>query len=348
MSLLEDVGQPARDARHRENGCEESGRYSEQPIHGAGEEVDVGIDRLSLLLHAIAKCLLYRLEYVVVAGVTLLLRKLLEVVFHHDGTRILGAIHAMAHTHHLSFLIERLVYPFLRLFGRPDLVGHVHDFLVRSAVEASPEGPDGGRDARVARGDCRCDHARGEGGGVEAVLGVEDERFVHDLALELGRLLAAHHVEEVCTVGEIHPRRDVLLTVTEAMQRGHDGRELYNLMQGRPAVAVGIVLDLVIDVAAEIGDRRLQKLHRMGVMRELTDHLENRILEMPALAHPVRKAIELVVIRELAVEEQIDHFLERAVVDQFPDRISEVVQLPVLAVDATDVRLGGNDALETL
>jgi hypothetical protein len=72
------------------------------------------------------------------------------------------------------------------------------------------------RDAAVAGGQRRSDDARGKGRGVESVLGVEKEALVHDLALQRVRLLAAQHVEEIRTVGQVVSRGDIVLALLRA------------------------------------------------------------------------------------------------------------------------------------
>ena len=57
-----------------------------------------------------------------------------------------------------------------------DLLQHHHDRLVGAAVQRALERPDRPGDRGVEVGESRGDDPRGEGGGIETVLGVEDER----------------------------------------------------------------------------------------------------------------------------------------------------------------------------
>src|SRR5206468_7606841 len=59
------------------------------------------------------------------------------------------------------------------------------------------ERADPGHDRRVQVGQRGGGDARGEGGGVELVVGVKDQRDVEGLGGQLRRLLAAQHAEEV-------------------------------------------------------------------------------------------------------------------------------------------------------
>ena len=70
---------------------------------------------------------------------------------------------------------------------------HVHHGLVGAAVQRALQRADGGGDRAVEVGLRRGDDARGEGRGVEAVLGVEDQRDVERLDdRRLGHLAEAH------------------------------------------------------------------------------------------------------------------------------------------------------------
>ena len=81
--------------------------------------------------------------------------------------------------------------------GAADLVHHVHDRFVGAAVQRALKRADGGGDGTVEVGKRGGDHAAGEGGGVEAVLGVQDQRGLE--RCDDGRVgeLAEAHVKEV-------------------------------------------------------------------------------------------------------------------------------------------------------
>jgi hypothetical protein len=91
-----------------------------------------------------------------------------------------------------------------------------------------------------------------KGAGIEAVLGVEDEALVHDLALASCGRLSVKHVEEVGTVGEIVPGRHVVQAVAKPVERRDDTGELRDLVQRIPAVAVRSMVDLVLHVSGEV------------------------------------------------------------------------------------------------
>ena len=78
-----------------------------------------------------------------------------------------------------------------RLAGLPSrrLEQHLHDVLVGAAVQRALERADGRDDRRVDVGQRRGGHARGEGRGVQLVIGVQGQGDVEGaLAIAFGRL----------------------------------------------------------------------------------------------------------------------------------------------------------------
>ena len=110
--------------------------------------------------------------------------------------------------------------------GLVDGVEQVHDGFVGAAVQRALERADGAGDGGVHVGERGGDDARGEGAGVELVVGVQDERDVEGLGGGLGGLLAVEHPEEVGGVGERGVGLDDLLAFADAVEDGDDHGDL--------------------------------------------------------------------------------------------------------------------------
>ncbi len=103
----------------------------------------------------------------------------------------------------------------------------------------------------------------GEGRGVEFVLGVEDQRNVHHLDVQLARLLAVQQVQEMAADGHfVGHTLDALAFAAEAIPVAHDRRE-------RGQQAVGLVVLLGKDfLGFQVAQERAagaHDVHRVGV-----------------------------------------------------------------------------------
>ena len=113
--------------------------------------------------------------------------------------------------------------------------------------------------------------AAGEGGGVGAVLGVEQEVEVHGGDGVGVGLFAVDHVEEVGGVGEVLSGGDGLEAVSDAVMGGDDGG-----CDGRQPLGLAYVggLGHVLGVGVEGGegaDGGAQDVHGVGLLHDLDD-----------------------------------------------------------------------------
>jgi hypothetical protein len=102
-----------------------------------------------------------------------------------------------------------------------DLLEHVDDAFVGAAVERALEGADGGGDRGVDVRERRDGDAGGEGGGVHAVIGMEDVGDVEGAGRVLARFLAGDEVEEMGGLGEVGAHRHQVEALAEAVEVGH-------------------------------------------------------------------------------------------------------------------------------
>ena len=127
-------------------------------------------------------------------------RALAEFFRHHAkvrGARIFRAIDAMAHTRDLDLVREHFVHALHGFIGG----AHFEQHLITSSLAPPCSGPLRAPMAEVTRriniGKCGGGDARGEGGSVQFVIGVQRERNVENVVHHFVGLLAGEAIEEV-------------------------------------------------------------------------------------------------------------------------------------------------------
>ncbi len=140
------------------------------------------------------------------------------------------------------------------------------------------------------------------------MLGVEDQRHVHDLDVQLARLLAVQQVQEVATEGVfVTAAVDTHAVVGEAVPVAHHRRE-------QRQQAIGLV---TLGTEGQFGFQgtqhrttRAHHVHRVGVTRDALEHFLQGLRQ-------VTQALELALVVgqfgfawQLAVQQQVSDFLE--------------------------------------
>ncbi len=155
-------------------------------------------------------------------------------------------VDGMPEAHDLVLALEHLQQLGGGFLRRREAFDQFHRRLVGAAVQRAAQRADGAGDAGVEVGQGRGANPRGEGGCVELMLGVEDQRDVHHLHVQLAGLLAVEQGEEVPADGRlVAVAVDALAFVGEAVPVGHDRRE-----GGEQAVG-----DVALLVEAQPGSR---------------------------------------------------------------------------------------------
>src|SRR5271170_787443 len=112
--------------------------------------------------------------------------------------RVLCVIDAVTEARDLLLLRQHIFYVLDRIeAGFVDGEEHAHHRFIRAAVERTLEGADGSGDSGVYVGKGGGDDAGGEGGGVQLVVGMEDEGDVEGARRSFRRFLPGEHPEEV-------------------------------------------------------------------------------------------------------------------------------------------------------
>src|ERR671910_701663 len=340
--LLADVGGPAGHASGGEQGGVEVGGEAEGGVDRCGVEVDVGVELLGL-----HDRLLDPHRGVEPAGLAEVAAEALGDVVEDGRPGVPGLVDAVAEAHHLLLAAQLLADPLRGPVGGADLVEHLPDLGDGPAVQRALEGGDGGggRGVHVGQGG-RGDPA-GEGGGVQGVVGVQDQDDV-EVAGDLGvGLLAGQGVEEVGRDAEVVAGLDRVRAGPQPLVGGDDLGGLGHQPVG--LAEVGLRRPVVVGVEGGRGrHRRPQGGHRAGPPGQGADQLDQQGVEHalgPQGGHRLR---QLGRGRQLQVVEQVDGLLEGGMGGQVGDVVAGVEELALPAVDVGDPGLGGDHALESL
>ena len=191
-ALLDHVRAPARGAGDHEQRREHRGRHAHHVVRHGAEPVEVGEHLLDVPHHRLEA--LGDVEHLHVAG---LLRQSPRDFLDHLVARIADRVDRVAEADDDFLALDARLDVGLGLVRRLVALLHLEGDFVGAAVlrpaQRADRAGDAGIDVRAGAGN----HARGEGRGVELVLGVEVERDVHRLDPRLRRRLAVQQVQEV-------------------------------------------------------------------------------------------------------------------------------------------------------
>ena len=171
---------------------------------------------------------------------------------------------------------------------------------------------------------------------------VQDEEDVegaleHGVGFEVPGSHAVEHAEEVARVGELVLRIDVgqppMMPVCESRQRGHLRDQPCDL--GPAYRRIVDLLRLGVE-GRQRGDRADHHPHRVRVVAERLQQLRHVLVHIRMERHVVHEAIELVLRRELALEDQVGDLEERAALGELLDRVSAVPEDALPSVDERD------------
>jgi hypothetical protein len=342
--LLQGVGAPAGQAPDGEGGREEGGVEAEAVQQQRGVELDVGLQaRAGLVLgqqghrHAL-DVLGQGVQLAVAAGGVELGGGPLQ----HLGARVAHLVDAVAEAHQPLAAGEHGAHVGLGPLGAADREDHVEGRAGRAAVQRPlqrAEGAHQGREHVGLRGD---DHARGEGGGVQAVVGDGDQVGLQGAGRRGRGPLAAEHPEVVGGVAEGAVGCERLLALQQAPVGGDDrrggGHGALGLLQGRGGGRPG---------EAQAGRGHLQGVHgRVALGRGGAQQGERGRRQGAAGGEGGVERAQLGAVGQAGVPEQEDQLLEAGVGGQLLQREAGDGQLAAEAVDVAQARLGRHHSLQ--
>ena len=283
-----------------------------------------------------------------------MLHESVERGLHGRHTRVSLLVDAVPEAHDLALLGECFIEPRHDVLGRADVVEDVQHGLVGATVQRPLERADRADDRRVDVAQGRGDHARGERGGVEGVLGVQDHRAVEGIHHNVVRLFAERHPEEVRGVVEVGACSDDLLAATTTLTVGDDRRKRGEQADAALEVLLGAAARVEHRAAgagvggADEADRGTHLVHRVRIQRDQVDRGLDVVGERPVLALLEPEGCELLRSGQLAVPQQVGDGLERLRVRQLLHGVAAVQQAVRLGVDLRDRGRVDDDAREAL
>ena len=178
------------------------------------------------------------------------------------------------------------------------------------------------------------------------MVGVQDEEHVERALEDRIRPVLLHadpeqHVQEVGRVGEfvlrIHVRQPAMVPERERGQRGDLRDRAHDLDPARLRV-----VDF-FGIRIERGERRGragQDAHRVGVVAEPVQHLEDVLMNVGVERHLLHEVVQLGLGGQLPLQEQIGDLEVRGPLRQLLDRVAAIAQDPLIAVDEGDGATG--------
>ena len=210
----------------------------------------------------------------------------------------------------------------------------------------APEAGDAGGDAGEGVGARRAGEADRRGRGVLLVIGVEDEDPPHRILddridlIGLGRD-AEGHPEEIAGVGEVvlrvHERLADRIFIGHRRDRRHLGDQ--PVRGDHPLLGIGDVGAIVVE-GGERADHAAHDRHRVGVAPEAAVEGRQLLVQHGVARDGVGERRQLVLLRQLAVQQQIADLHEGRILGELVDRIAAVEEDAGVAVDIGDLATG--------
>ncbi len=173
------------------------------------------------------------------------------------------------------------------------------------------------------------------------MIGVQDQEDLkrplqHRVGLELAADLE-RHVDVVADIAQVVARENVGQPAGMAEGKGGDGGELGHQPDALE-VAAGRILD-VLGVGIErrqCPDRAQQGTHRVGIVAEALEELDDVGMDVGVVAHVVLPPVQLGLRGQLTLEQEVGYFEEAGLLCQLLDGVSAVPEDAFVAVDERD------------
>ena len=193
----------------------------------------------------------------------------------------------------------------------------------------------------------RADDPHGRRGAVLLVVGMQDEKSVHcpcenGVGVKAGLGRFPHHRQEVGGEAEGVVRVDKRHPHAEAVGRGRERRHFRD--QPDNLLVADVRIEDLLGLGVEGGQRRDgrdEHPHGMGVVVEtLEETLAHVLVNKGVVGDLLDPVVELLGIRELSVQDEVGDLEVARLLGQLLDRVTAVLEDPVVAVDKGDRALG--------
>ena len=191
-ALFDDVGRPASDPGDHKQRRKHRGGNTTQVIGAGAVKIEIW-KKFFLAPHHLLDALGYRVKSLVAVRLGELFGPCLDDV----GTRVGNLINAMAEAHDELFSADEFENASFCIIGCVEMLDEFHGGFIGSSVQRAPQRADSASDGGIEVRQGRGDGAGGESGGIEFMLGVENQGHIDGAAVELIGLLAVQHMEEL-------------------------------------------------------------------------------------------------------------------------------------------------------
>ena len=267
-----------------------------------------------------------------------LLRQLGRPAFDHVGPRVTVLIDPVTKPHDLLLLGQHLEKSLLRLLRIWKPLDQLHRRLIGTPVKRPAEGPDPAGHGRVKVRQSGGNRPGRKGGGVELVLRVQNQRYIHRPTLKIGRSLAVQLVKErsghrVLLIGV---RQLLFLMGVEIPGQQHRPKAGRQPVRHRFAVPI---LTLRFQTSQHRATRP-QDIHRMGIGRNLFQHRDKIRRQFSQRDQLALVLLQLSGVRQGAMDQKVGYLLKGRLLRKLSQPVAPVLQ-PSPAFTLVDDRHGG-------
>ena len=258
------------------------------------------------------------------------------------GAGIQHAVHAVAHAHDF-FLPRQLVlnvgvHPVLRAY----FLEHFNHALIGAPMKRPLQRADGRGDGGIhvrKRGDA---DARRKGGGIHAVVCVQNVGYLQNMGFILIRFLTLQQPQEMFRLAQVLPNGGKLQTLAQTVVIRHHHGNLGYEAEAYFLQLPGILRPVVIH--AEHGNSRPEGGHGPGGLGGRFEEIQNGLGQVAVGTEAFLDALQFLTVGKTLVEKQINHFFKTAHLHQIIDIVAQIQQTPFLAAHVTQSGFIGDDS----
>jgi hypothetical protein len=221
------------------------------------------------------------------------------------------------------------------------------DVAIGAAVQRAFERSDAGDDGGIDIGERGGGDARGEGGGVEFVVGVQDECHVEGVLHYVVGSLAGQSVEEVRGEAEVRVVIDGRQVFAQAVVGGRDGGGLRHQPYTLAPIGFDRRVRLFRVEHAEHGNGGAQHVHGIGGGGDDLQEIDHARGQRTSSHQVASEVIELRLFGQPAIPKKKDDFFENRIFGQGMDVVAAVAEDALKSVDVAEFAFAGDYAFQS-